>query len=225
MDIATVEIAEGRIVQVRALNIASADLAVSLKAIAAVTEAGFSAPFTLIVQMADLVFGLGTNCNNQPNVFQLGAVTADGQGTNNTSWSIWDGCSGTCGGLANIYSTPWESSAPDQDAQMATQGVQLAPSTVTYDGEPLWLAQLPTDGCGVGDGSSSNTSGCTSENWISLRWVTQAPCPWTNGMEIANGTGSVEGGASWCFQPAPTSPSIPACGANNADCVAYDPES
>lgn len=198
----------------------------SLKAVAAVTEAGFSAPFTLIVQMADLVFGLGTGCNNQPNVFQLSAVTQDGQGTNSTAWAIWDGCGGTCGGLANVYSSPWESSAPNEDAQMATQGVQLAPSTVTYEGEPLWLAQMPTgDGCGVGDGSSSNTSGCTSQNVISLRWITQAPCPWTNGMAIANGSGGIDGGSSWCFQDPPTSPSIPACGTNNADCVAYDPES
>jgi hypothetical protein len=194
-----------------------------LHAIAAVTEAGFSAPFTLIVKMADVVFDLSTNCNNQPNLFQLGAVTQDGQGTNNTTWAIWDGCSGTCGGLANVYSSPWESSAPDIDASMDTDAVQLAPSDVTYQGQPLWLAQVPTAGCGVGDSSDSNTSGCTSQNWISLRWATEPPCPWANGME--DGNGYVQGDVSWCYQPAPTSPAIPACGTNNADCLAYDPTS
>jgi hypothetical protein len=194
-----------------------------LHAIAAVTEAGFTAPFTLIVKMADVVFDLSTNCNNQPNLFQLGAVTEDGVGTNNTTWAISDGCGGTCGGLANIYSSPWESSAPNIDAMMDTDAVQLAPSAVSYLGEPLWLAQVPTAGCGVGDGSDSNTSGCTSENWISLRWATEPPCPWTNGME--DGNGYVQGDVSWCFQPAPTSPAIPACGTDNADCLAYDPTS
>ncbi|HWJ97720.1 MAG TPA: hypothetical protein VNQ33_06135, partial [Acidimicrobiales bacterium] len=196
-----------------------------LKAVSAVTEAGFSAPFTLIVKMADVLFGLSTNCNNQPNVFQLGAATADGQGTNNTSWAVFDGCSGTCGGLANVYSSPWESSAPDSDAQMSTEAVQLAPSTVMYDGQPLWLDQQPVGtGCGVGNGSDSNTSGCTSENMISLRWLTSPPCPWTNGLEAGDGTG-VQGNVSWCYQDPPASPSIPSCGTDNASCLAYEPDS
>ncbi|MFN8017983.1 MAG: hypothetical protein U0P45_07645 [Acidimicrobiales bacterium] len=196
-----------------------------LTAVATITEAGASAPFTLIVKIADQVLSLSTACNNQPNQFILAAVTQDGQGTNATTWAIDDGCSGTCGGLANVYSSPWQSSAPNSDAQMATEAVQLAPSTVTYQGQPLWLAQVPTQGCGVGNGSSSNTSGCTSQNWISLRWVTEPPCPWANGLELANGTDSVQGDVSWCFQDPPTSPEIPSCGTDNAGCVAYDPTS
>ena len=69
-----------------------------------------------------------------------------------------------------------------------------------------------------------STSGCTSENMISLRWVTSPPCPWTNGLDLGDGTG-VQGNGSWCFQDAPSSPSIPACGTNNASCLAYEPES
>ena len=182
-------------------------------------------PYAAVLNMVEDVFDLSTACNNQPNIFQLGAATEDGLGVANTAWAIYDGCSGTCGGLSNLYSSPWSSSASDDEAAMAVGAVQLAPDTgVTYEGQPLWLAQVPVSGgCGVGDASDSNTSGCTSQNVISLQWMTSAPCPMTNGMENGNGYVDSYGGVSACFSTPVTSPEIPVCGTNNAQCLPYDP--
>jgi hypothetical protein len=183
----------------------------------------FGGPFTLIVAMATNLLDFGSYCNNQPNLMQLGAVTEDGQGTSNTTWAVWDGCSGTCGGFANYYTSPWESSAGDDTANVVTNAVQLAPdSGQTYQGQPLWLAQVPIQGCGVGDSKDSNTSGCTSQNLISLRWTTEPACPWTNGL-ASYGSGNKVGGLSWCYLPAPQSPEVESCGTNNAQCLSYEP--
>lgn len=188
----------------------------------ATASIAFGGPFTLVVAMATNLLDVSEYCNNQPNLFQIGVVAETGEATNSTTWSAWDGCNGSCGGLANYYSSPLRSSAPTQDARVVTNAVQLAPdSAYTYNGQPLWLAQLPIQGCGVGNASDSNTSGCTSQNLISLRWTTSPACPWTNGYEEWNG--SVIGDVSWCHQPAPTSPEVPACGTNNAGCASYSP--
>lgn len=182
----------------------------------------FGGPFTLIVAMATNLINVSEYCDNQPNLFQIGIVAESGQATNATTWSAWDACNGSCGGFANYYSSPLRSSAPTIDATVVNNAVQLAPdSDNTYEGHPLWLAQVPIQGCGVGNASDSNTSGCTSQNLISVRWTTSAPCPWTNGYQEYNG--SVVGDESWCHQSAPTSPEVPACGTNNQDCVSYSP--
>jgi hypothetical protein len=193
-----------------------------LQAVSALTGE-LTGPYAAVLNIAEDVFDLSTACNNQPNIFQLGAATQDGIGVANTAWAIYDGCSGTCGGLSNMYSSPWSSSAPDTDAAMATGAVQLAPDTgTTYQGQPLWLAQIPLPGgCGVGDASDSNTSGCTSQNVIALRWMTSAPCPMTNGMENANGYVDSYGGVANCFDTPVPSPEIPVCGTSNALCLAY----
>lgn len=182
----------------------------------------FGGPFTLIVALTTNLLDFGSYCNNQPNLMQLGAVTEDGLGTSNTTWAVWDGCGGTCGGLANYYTSPWGSSAPNIDANVVNNAVQLAPdSGQTYQGQPLWLTQSPIQGCGIGDASNSNTSGCTSQNVISLRWTTEPACPWTNGL--ATQSGSKAGDVSWCYLPAPQSPEVEACGTNNAQCLSYEP--
>ena len=180
----------------------------------------FGGPFTLIVALAANLIDMGQYCNNQPNLMQLGAVVAStGQGSNSTMWAVWDG-----GGFANVYSSPWESIAPTEDAEVTTNAVQLAPdATNTYDGAPLWLAQTPIAGCGVNNDKDSNTSGCTSENLISLRWSQEMPCPFNNGMQPSNG-GAVFGDGSLCYLPAPTSPEVPSCGTNNAQCPSYVPD-
>jgi hypothetical protein len=184
----------------------------------------FGGPFTLPIALATDVISVSQYCNNQPNLMQLGAVVADtGEGANSTMWAVWDGCGGTCGGFANVYTSPWESDAPNVDAELATQAVQLAPdSNYTYEGSPLWLAQTPMQGCGIGDANDSNTSGCTSQNLISLRWSQEMPCPYNNGIEPAQG--NVIGNGSLCYQPAPTSPEVEACGPSNAQCPSYDPD-
>lgn len=184
----------------------------------------FGGPFTLVISAATDLIDVSQYCNNQPNLMQLGAVVAStGQGSNSTMWAAWDACDGGCGGFANVYSSPWESAAPTMDANMSTQSVQLAPDSVnTYQRQPLWLAQTPIQGCGIGDADDANTSGCTSTNLISLRWSQVMPCPFNNGLQPAQG--NVIGDGSYCYQPAPTSPEIPSCGTNNAECVSYDPD-
>ena len=184
----------------------------------------FGGPFTLIIALATDVISVSEYCNNQPNLMQLGAVVGTtGEGANSTMWAAWDADDGTGGGFANVYSSPWKSSGPDSDASIATNAVQLAPDPAyTYQGQPLWLAQAPIAGCGIGDASNSNTSGCTSQNLISLRWSDVMPCPWNNGMQPAQG--NVIGNGSWCYQPAPTSPEVSECGTDNAQCLSYVPE-
>jgi hypothetical protein len=200
----------------------------TLKTAVATTNAAlslaFGGPFTLIVALATNLVDVSEYCNNQPNLMQLGAVVANtGQGSNSTMWAAWDADDGTAGGFANVYSSPWSSSAPDEDALIATNAVQLAPdATYTYQGQPLWLAQTPIAGCGIGDAGNSNTSGCTSQNLISLRWSEVMPCPYNNGMQPPDG--NPVGDSSWCHQPAPTSPEVSACGTNNAQCLSYDPQ-
>jgi hypothetical protein len=184
----------------------------------------FGGPFTLPIALATDVISVSQYCNNQPNLMELGAVVGTtGEGANSTMWAAWDGCSGTCGGFANVYTSPWKSDAPNVDADLATQAVQLAPdSNYTYQGQPLWLAQTPIQGCGIGDANNSSTSGCTSQNLISLRWSQQMPCPYNNGIDPAQG--NVIGNGSFCYQPAPTSPEVSSCGTDNAQCVSYDPD-
>jgi hypothetical protein len=180
----------------------------------------FGGPFLLPISLITnfLLFG-GGNCSSQPNVFLLAAVTGDGEGAASYNWAIWDGCNGTCGGLATVYTAPWQSSAPDVDAAPASNSVQLAPdSQKTFNGQALWLGQVWTGGCGVGDASDSNTSGCTSQNTISLRWFARPPCPWYYGMYV---NGGLQGGAAFCWQSPPTSPQVDYCGTNNAGCVSY----
>jgi hypothetical protein len=177
--------------------------------------APFIAPLGWVVQFLDP----GQGCNNQPNILQIGAATQDGQGTNNTDWDTVDACNGTCGYLANLYSEPlYEGGA--STGIYTDNTVQLAPdSGVTYNGQPLWLAQVfqNNGGCGVGDANNSNVSGCTSENEIALEWSTSAPCPWTGTPSL---NGNTYGGAV-CYQPAPASPAVDGCGTNNTSCAAY----
>lgn len=197
-------------------------LKVGVTALNIASSIAFGGPFTLVVALATNLLDLGEFCNNQPNVMQLGAVVENGQGASNTNWAVTDSCGGTCGGFSNYYTSPWQSSAPDSDADVINNAVQLAPDAEhTYQGQPLWLAQVPVQGCGIGNASDSNTSGCTSQNVISLRWTTEPACPWTNGYEEYNG--SIVGGVSWCYLPAPTSPEVASCGTNNAECASYDP--
>lgn len=185
----------------------------------------FGGPFTLVIGVAADLIDVSEYCNNQPNLMQLGAVVGTtGQGSNSTMWAAWDADDGSGGGFANVYSSPWSSSAPTQDASISTQSVQLAAdSAYTYQGQPLWLAQTPIAGCGIGDASNSNTSGCTSQNLISLRWSEVMPCPFNNGVQPAQG--AAYGDGSLCTQPAPSSPEVSECGTNNAQCASYDPAS
>lgn len=190
----------------------------TIAAIGIAVSQAFGGPFTLPVSLAANFLNLGSSCNNQPNVFQIGAVTPDGQGSSSVNWAIWDGCNGTCGGLANVYTSPWSSSDPSV-SNVVNNAVQLSPDpTYTYQGQPLWLAQQPVSGCGVGDASNSNTSGCTSQNVINLYWTTQPPCPWTTGMNV---NGGMQGGNQWCTMSAPSSPEIDYCGTGNEDCTSY----
>lgn len=191
-------------------------------AINQVSRMVFGGPFTVFITLPVKLLETGENCNNQPNLFQIGVVSETGEASNSTTWSAYDNCGGTCGGLANYYSTPLRSSAPTSSADVIKNAVQLAPdSTHRYEGQPLWIAQVPIQGCGVGNASDSNVSGCTSQNLISLRWTTSPACPWTNGFREYNG--SVVGDVSWCFEATPPSPEVPACGTNNGQCDTYSP--
>lgn len=196
---------------------------VTVEAFSIAAAQAFGGPFLFPIDFAMRFLNLGTACNNQPNVMQIAAATEDGMGTSSVNWAIWDGCNGTCGGLANAYNSPWSTTEPSPSS-VVTDAVQLAPDpNYTFNGQPLWLTQQPVSGCGVGDASNSNTSGCTSQNVINIYWTTQPACPMATGIDV---NGGMQGGNQYCYQPAPTSPEVDYCGTNNAGCPTYtDPNS
>lgn len=176
--------------------------------VTAATVGGFLAPV-----LSGLAWGLWyvnkmTSCNSFPTVMNLSAYTQDGLGAISTNWNLGY----ESDGLANIYSTPWNTT------DWYTNQVQLAPDTgVTYNGQPLWLTEAE-----MGPNSAANcgtTSGSvTCNNEITLAWSTSAPCPYTDGVIVNGGR---QGGVGDCFLAPPTSPEVTGCGSQNSGCIAY----